>query len=256
MNRTAREPLNGRHGERGGSVVALDRARQARPLGRVATLPAVRVLIAEHHALVRAGVRVLLETASHVTVVAEAATSDEALGLARRTRAQVTLLDADLPGSDCVELIRRIRAGTDCAVLLLIGSENDGRIFGALRAGATGLMVKDAEPVELVRAVRALAQGGVSVSPRLMQRVIAELASRPYAASPTDERLEELTPREREVMALVGLGLNNAEIAERLVVTRATAKTHVSRAMLKLRARDRAQLVVFAYDSGLVIPGT
>jgi DNA-binding NarL/FixJ family response regulator len=253
MSRTATEALNRRHDERGGNLVALDGAQQTRPLGAVATLPAVRVLIAERQALVRAGVRALLEAASHVSVVAEAATTDEAFDLARRTRAQVTLLDADLPGGDCGELTRRIRAKTDSAVLLLTGSEGDGRIFSALRAGATGLMLKDAEPADLVRAVRALAQGDVSVSPRLMRCVIAELASRPCPGSPTDGRLEELTAREREVMALVGLGFSNAEIAERLVVTRATAKTHVSRAMLKLRARDRAQLVAFAYESGLVM---
>ena len=256
MNRTTSEALNERDDEPGGTLVALDRARLTRPPARLDILPTVRVLIAEHQALVRAGVRVLLETAINVSVVAEAATSEEALDLARRTHAQVTLVDADLAGGDCVELTRRIRADTDSAVLMLIGSEGDGRIFSALRAGATGLMLKDAGPTELVRAVRALARGDVSVSPRLLQRVIAELASRADAGSPSDERLEELTAREREVMALVGLGLSNAEIAERLVVTRATAKTHVSRAMLKLRARDRAQLVVFAYDSGLVLPRT
>src|SRR5262245_9273362 len=211
MNRTTSEALHGRHDGREGSLVALDRARLTRAPGRVATLPAVRVLIAVHQALVRAGVRVLLDTASHVSVVAEAATSDEALDLARRTRAQVTLLDADLAGSDCVELTRRIRADTDSAVRRLIGCEGDGRSCRAPRAGAAGLMLKDADPAELVRAVRSLAQGDVSVSPRLMQRVIAELASRAHAGSPTNERLEELTAREREVMALVGLGLNNAE---------------------------------------------
>ena len=244
----------GRPDERGGSLVALDVDRQTRPLGRVATTPDTRVLVAEGHALVRAGVRVLLDGASRVSVVGEAATAAETLDLARRTRPHVTLLDADLPGQDCGELTRRIRTETDAAVLLLTGTEGDGRIFPALRAGAGGLLLKDAEPAELVRAVRALARGDVSVSPGLMRRVIAEVVSCPHRGNPAEGMLDELTEREREVMALVGLGLSNDEIAEQLVVTRATAKTHVNRAMVKLHARDRAQLVVLAYESGLVVP--
>jgi DNA-binding NarL/FixJ family response regulator len=254
MNQTQNEPSNGTYHEPGGSVVALDHARVTRPLGRVTAPPLARVLIADGQALVRAGFRVLLEGASQVSVVGEAATAEEALDVARSTRPQVTLLDADLPGLDCVELTRRLCADTGAAVMLLAGSEDDARIFGALRAGATGLLLKDTEPAELVRAVGALARGDVAVSPELMRRVITELVSRPHPGSPTEERLDELTAREREVMALVGLGLSNDEIAEQLVVTRATAKTHVSRAMLKLHARDRAQLVAFAYNSGLVIP--
>ena len=255
MSRNASGHLNGAYDERGGSLVALDRVREIRPLVHIAALPATRVLIAEGQALVRAGFRVLLDAASQVNVVGEAATADDALDLARRTGAQVTLLDADLPGGDCVELIRRIRAETDTAVLL-IASDGEGRIFAALRAGAAGLLLKDAEPAELVRAVRSLARGDVSVSPWLMRRVIAELVSRPDRGSPAEGLLDELTAREREVMVLVALGLTNQEIAEQLVVTPATAKTHVSRAMVKLHARDRAQLVVFAYDSGLVLPRT
>ena len=139
--------------------------------------------------------------------------------------------------------------------MLLTASEGDERIFGALRAGASGLVLKDAEPADLVRAIGALARGDVAVSPALVRRLVTELVSRPQRGTPTEGLLDELTAREREVMVLVGLGLSNEEIAERLVVTRATARTHVSRAMVKLRARDRAQLVVFAYDSGLVLPG-
>jgi DNA-binding NarL/FixJ family response regulator len=237
-----------------GTLVSLDRERMTRTLGRVTSLPAARVLIADGQALVRAGFRVLLQGASEVSVVGEAATADEALDLARRTRPQVALLDADLPGRDCVELTRRICGDTATAVMLLAGSEDDVRIFPALRAGATGLLLKDTEPAELVRAIRMLVRGDLSLCQGLMRRVIAELLARPHRGSPTDGLLDELTAREREVMALVALGLSNDEIAERLVVTRATAKTHVSRAMLKLHARDRAQLVVFAYDTGLVIP--
>jgi len=220
----------------------------------VAPARSVRVLIADGQALVRAGFRVFLEDASLVRVVGEAATGDEALDLARRTRPQVALVDANLPGVDCVEVTRRMLAETDAAVMLLTASERDERIFAALRAGASGLLLKDADPAELVRAVETLARGEVSLSPGLMRRVIAELLSRPQLDGPIDGLLDELTRREREVMGLVALGLSNDEIAERIVVTRATAKTHVSRAMIKLGARDRAQLVVFAYATGLVLP--
>ena len=138
--------------------------------------------------------------------------------------------------------------------MLMTVSEGDERIFAALRAGASGLLLKDSEPAELVRAVEALARGEALLSPSLTRRLIAELASRPEPACPSSELLDELTAREREVVALVGLGLSNNEIAERLVVSPATAKSHVSRAMVKLDAGSRAQLVVFAYETGLVVP--
>jgi DNA-binding NarL/FixJ family response regulator len=164
MNHTTSEASSGTYDEPGGSLVALDRARVARPLGRVAALPAPRVLIAEGQALVRAGFRVLLEGASHVSVVGEAA-AEKALDVARRTRPQATLLDADLPAGDCVELTGRIRAETGAAVMLLTASEGDERIFPALRASAAGLVLKEAEPAELVRAIGGLAPGDVAVSP-------------------------------------------------------------------------------------------
>jgi len=248
------EAPKGAHDTPAGTLVDLERARVPRPLGRVAPAPTVRVLIADGQALVRAGFRVFLEDASLIRVVGEAATGDEALELARRMRPQVALVDANLPGVDCVEVTRRLLAETGAAVMLLTASERDERIFAALRAGASGLLLKDTEPAELVGAIETLARGDASPSPGLTRRVIAELLSRPQLDRPIDGLLDQLTRRAREVMGLVALGLSNDEIAERIVVTRATAKTHVSRAMTKLRARDRAQLVVFAYATGLALP--
>jgi DNA-binding NarL/FixJ family response regulator len=153
-----------------------------------------------------------------------------------------------------VEATRRMLADSGAAVMLLTSSESDERIFAALRAGASGLMLKGAEPAELVHGIHALARGDASLSPGLTRRLISEVVSRPAPARPKDELLDELTAREQEVMALVALGLSNDEIADRLVVSPATAKTHVSRAMVKLHAHHRAQLVVFAYETGLVLP--
>jgi DNA-binding NarL/FixJ family response regulator len=236
------------------TIVVLDRERRTRLNGRKATAPTVRILIADGQALVRAGFRVLLEDTERIAVVGEAADGEEAVALARRLRPDVVLMDANLPGLDCVEATRQVLAEPGGAVMLLTGSEGDERIFDALRAGAIGLLLKDTEPTELVRAVELLAQGEALLSPALTRRLIAELASRPEPQLPDSDLLDELTAREREVVALVALGLTNEEIGERLVVTRATAKTHVSRAMIKLHARDRAQLVVFAYETGLALP--
>jgi DNA-binding NarL/FixJ family response regulator len=164
------------------------------------------------------------------------------------------MIDVGLPGLDSVETTRLMSAQSGVAVMLLMGSEGDERIFAALRAGASGLLLTDAEPAEFTRAVETIARGEALLSPRLTRRLIAELASRPEPAGPCPELLDELTARERDVVALVGQGLRNDEIAERLVVAPATAKTHVSRAMVKLHAHDRAKLVVFAYEAGLVVP--
>jgi DNA-binding NarL/FixJ family response regulator len=231
-----------------GRLVALDSVRRAAPS------PAVRLLIADGHALVRAGFKVLLERDGRTAVVGEAATGEEAVSLARRLVPEVVLLDAGLPGLDSVEATRQILAEPGVAVLLLTSAESDERIFAALRAGASGLIFRDAEPAELAKAVQALARGEASLSPGLTRWLIAELVSRPEPARPSDELLDELTAREQEVLALVAGGLSNGEIAERLVVSPATAKTHVSRAMVKLHARHRAQLVTFAYETGLVLP--
>jgi DNA-binding NarL/FixJ family response regulator len=166
----------------------------------------------------------------------------------------VVLMDAGLPGLDSVDATSRMCAESGVPVMLLSSPEHEDRLVDALRAGASGLLIKDAEPAELVLAVRALARGEALLSPSLTRRLIAEVASRPEPVAPRSELVDELTAREREVVALVAQGMSNDEIAERLVVSPATARTHVSRAMVKVHARDRAQLVVFAYDSGLALP--
>jgi DNA-binding NarL/FixJ family response regulator len=204
---------------------------------------------------VRAGLRILLEADRCIKVVGEATTGEETTALARRTLPDVVLLDERLPGIDCVEVTSKVVSESGVAVLLLAASDGDEHIFAALLAGATGLLLKDSEPAELVRAIDALAHGGALLSPSLTRRLIAELASRPAPACPNSEILDQLSPREREVVTLVARGLVNGEIAERLVVSPATAKTHVSRAMVKLHVHHRAQLVALAYEAGLVAPG-
>ena len=248
---------NGTDGEgRSGTIVAFDPHTRARRDGRAGAAPAVRVLIADGQALVRAGFRSLLESGGRISVVGEAATGEEAVAEARRLRPDVVLLDAALPGLNCVEATGRILADPGIEVMLLTATEQDERMFGTLRAGAHGLLLKDTEPGELVRAIELLAGGDALVSPSLTRRLIAEFASVPDPQLPSSELLDELTPREREVVALVALGLSNPDIAERLVISPATSKTHVSRAMLKLGAHDRAQLVAFAFNAGLAVPRT
>ena len=212
-----------------------------------------RVILSEGEALVRAGLRALLEEDGTITVVGEAATGEEALDQARQLKPDVVLLDAGLPGLDSVETTRRLLADSGVPVMLLANSEADEHTFAALRAGASGVLLKDTEPSELVRAVAVLARGDALLSPSFTRRLIADFASRPEPIQPNDERVAVLTAREREVVALVAMGLSNGEIAEELVLSPATARTHVSRAMVKLGARDRSQLVVFAYNSGLVL---
>jgi DNA-binding NarL/FixJ family response regulator len=212
-----------------------------------------RVILSEGEALVRAGLRALLEEDGTVTVVGEAATGEEALDLAGQLKPDVVLLDAGLPGLDSVETTRRLLADTGVPVMLLANSDADEHTFAALRAGASGVVLKDTEPSELVRAVGILARGDALLSPSFTRRLIADFASRPEPSQPNDERVAVLTAREREVVGLVAMGLSNGEIAEELVLSPATARTHVSRAMVKLGARDRSQLVVFAYNNGLVL---
>jgi DNA-binding NarL/FixJ family response regulator len=238
--------------DRTAELVMLDRARPGR-WPRPAR-PAIRVLIADGQAVVRAGFRALLEDSGRISVVVEAATGDDAVYFARRLRPDVVLIDAQLPGLDCVEVIGRILAESSVAVMLLAASEHDECIFDALRAGARGLVLKDSDQAELVRAVEVLAAGESLLAPSLTRRLIAELVSRPVPDLPSSKLIMELTAREREVVALVALGLTNGAIAERLVISPATARTHVSRAMVKLHAHDRAQLVVCAYETGLVLP--
>src|SRR3954464_3934762 len=237
-----------------GTLVPFDRHSRTRFDRRAGGEPAVRVLVADGQALVRAGFRALLEARGQISVVGEASTGEEAVALSHRLRPDVVLIDATLPGLDCVLATGRILTDPGIAVMLLTANELDDRSFATLRAGARGLLLRDSDPAELVRAVELLARGDALLSPSLTRRLIAELATIPDPQLPSSELLDELTPREREVVALVALGLSNAEIAERLVISPATSKTHVSRAMLKLGAHDRAQLVVFAFHAGLVVP--
>jgi DNA-binding NarL/FixJ family response regulator len=220
--------------------------------------PAIRVVVAEAQGLVRAGLRSLLENSRDIAVVGEAATGDDAVATARRMQPDVVLMDAALPGLDAHQATRDILADTPpgaVRVLMLMTSDGEDAMLAALRSGADGLLLKDTGLDDLVEGVRVVAAGDALLSPRLARRLVSDFLARPERLTSTPEQLDELTAREREVVALVASGLSNAEIAERLVVTRATAKTHVSRALGKMRARDRAQLVVMAYEAGLVRPG-
>ena len=212
----------------------------------------ISVLIADGHALLRAGFRALLENELGITVAGEATTGDEAVAVARRTHPDVVLIDARLPGLDAVETTRQIALLPRTRAVILASSPDDANVFTCLRAGASGFLVKDSDPAELVEAVRVVAHGDAALSPSVTRRLILRFASEPDAQQPAPDGLEELTSREREVMALAAQGLSNTELADRLAMRPATAKTHVNRAMSKLRARNRAQLVAFAYESGLV----
>jgi DNA-binding NarL/FixJ family response regulator len=217
----------------------------------------IRVVLADDQALLRAGLKALLDAEDDMTVVGEAANGSEAVEVARSTRPDVVLMDIRMPGSDGLTATRQIvsdPALEAVRVLILSTFDLDEYVFEALRVGASGFLVKNTEPRDMLQGVRAVASGDSLLSPGVTRQLIAEFAtrSRPGMA-PT--LLDPLTDREREVVALVGEGLSNDEIAARLVVSPATAKTHVSRAMIKLHARDRAQLVVMAYESGLVRPG-
>jgi DNA-binding NarL/FixJ family response regulator len=219
--------------------------------------PTIRVVLADDQALVRAGFQALLAAQDDIEVVGEAADGDEAVAVTRRERPDVVLMDIRMPGTDGLVATRRI--GDDPSleavkVVILTTFELDEYVFEALRSGASGFLVKDTEPTELLRAVRAVAAGDALLSPGVTRRLIEAFATAP-ADGHADVDLDLLTNREREVMTLVAGGLTNDEIAERLFVSTATAKTHVNRAMTKLGARDRAQLVVFAYESGLVRAG-
>jgi DNA-binding NarL/FixJ family response regulator len=239
-----------------GDLIVLD-PRAHGPSGGDPASATFSVLVAEGEGLVRAGFRALLEGAPDIAVAGEAANGEEAIALASQTRPDVVLMDISLPRLGGVEATRRILADPQIShvkVVILSAGARDEDLFGALRAGASGFLVRDAEPVDLVRALRVVAGGEAQLSPSVTRRLIEEFASQPDPQRRAPEQLEELTAREREVMTLVAMGLTNGEIAERLVVSPATAKTHVSRTMGKLHARDRAKLVAVAYQTGFVQP--
>jgi DNA-binding NarL/FixJ family response regulator len=217
----------------------------------------IRVLLADDQALVRAGFRALLDAQDHIEVVAEAADGEEAVKLARTLQPDIVLMDIRMPGMDGLQATRAIASDDalkEVRVVILTTFDLDEYVFEALRVGASGFLVKSTEPAELVHAVRVVTAGDALLSPGVTRRLVAEFAERAKEPGPAPA-LDLLTDREREVMGLVAEGLSNEEIAQRLVVSPATAKTHVSRAMVKLNARDRAQLVVFAFESGLARPG-
>ncbi len=221
----------------------------------------IRVVLADDQALIRAGFHVLIDAADDLQVVGEAIDGAQAVDLARRERADVVLMDIRMPRVDGLEATRRISADDDLAgvkVIILTTFESDEYVYQAIRAGASGFLVKDTEPADLIQAVRVVARGDALLSPSVTRRLITDLASRPERPPPSGSlgrALAGLTDREREVLALVAEGLSNDEIAARLFLSPLTSKTHVSRIMTKLDARDRAQLVVIAYESGLVTPG-
>jgi DNA-binding NarL/FixJ family response regulator len=217
----------------------------------------IRVLLVDDQALVRGGLRALLDAQSDITVVGEAGDGASAAQLASELVPDVVLMDIRMPGVDGLTATKTITADDRLAgvrIVILTTFDLDEYVFEALRSGASGFLVKDTEPVELIRAVRAVASGDALLSPRATRSLVEEFASKAKPADLAPE-LDLLTEREREVMALVAAGLSNDEIGERLYISPTTAKTHVSRTMIKLGARDRAQLVVYAYETGLVRPG-
>ncbi|GAA2989419.1 response regulator transcription factor [Streptomyces drozdowiczii] len=218
----------------------------------------IRVLLADDQTLVRAAFAMLVGSDPGMEVVGEAATGLEAVALARSARADLVVMDIRMPELDGIEATRRIAADEDLAgvkVLVLTTYDTDDHIVGALRAGASGFLVKDTRPADLLAAIRTVAAGDSLLSPGPTARLIARVLSTPSApAGPGPDGLGMLSERERQVLALVARGLNNTEIAESLGLSPLTAKTHVSRIMGKLGVRDRAQLVIAAYESGLVVP--
>jgi len=218
----------------------------------------IRVVIADDQALVRAGFRVLLDSAPDIEVVAEAGNGQEAVEQALTHLPAVILMDIRMPVLDGLEATRRITRSPQTAgvrVLVLTTFDLDEYVYEALRGGASGFLLKDTDPPELLDAVRVVARGDALLAPGVTRRLIAEFAKRPPPIGLPTNGLAALTEREREVLVLIARGMNNEEIADALVISPATAKTHVSRVIGKLEARDRAQLVVIAYESGLVEPG-
>jgi DNA-binding NarL/FixJ family response regulator len=219
----------------------------------------IRVVLADDQALIRAGFKVLIDSAPDLTVVAEAATGAEAVAVTRSSRADVVLMDIRMPDMDGIAATRLITTDDDLAgvrVVMLTTFEADDLVVEAVRAGASGFLGKSVEPAELLGAIRVVADGDALLSPRATRGLLAQLANDPNRLPVTEpEVFKLLTPRERELMTLVATGLSNDDIADRLHLSPLTVKTHVNRAMMKLGARDRAQLVVLAYEGGLVQVG-
>jgi DNA-binding NarL/FixJ family response regulator len=217
----------------------------------------IRVAVADDQALVRGGFAVLLRSADDVEVVGEAANGAEAVELVTLEKPDVILMDIRMPEMDGLEATRRIvGGGSETRVLILTTFDLDEYVFGALRAGASGFLLKDTQPEELLAAVHVVANGEALLAPRITRRLIEQFVQEPAAAAvERNPGLDTLTDREHEVLAAVARGLSNAEIAEELFMSHATAKTHVSRLLTKLDSRDRAQLVMLAYESGVIVPG-
>ena len=217
----------------------------------------LRVVIVDDQELVRAGFRVLLESAPDIEVVGEAATGEDAVRVIESEDPDVALMDIRMPGMDGLEATERLlqNDGLHVRIVILTTFDLDEYVHRALRAGASGFLLKDTSPKDLLEAIRVVADGEALLSPRVTRRLIEQFVGHPDSPKDHVPELTSLTQREREVLSLVGNGMSNAEIAEHLVVSPATSKTHVSRIMTKLNARDRAQLVVIAYETGLVRPG-
>ena len=209
----------------------------------------ISVVVADDQVLVRAGFRVLVDTAPDLRVVGEAGTGEEAVEVARRVRPDVVLMDIRMPRVDGIQATRRIlEPGSTTRIMILTTFDLDEYVFAALRAGASGFLLKDTPPADLLAAIRVIAAGEGLLAPTVTRRLIEEFARRPV---PATRNLEGVTGREREVLGLIGSGLSNTEIAQRLQLTVATVKSHVGRLLMKLGARDRAQLVIAAYEAGL-----
>jgi DNA-binding NarL/FixJ family response regulator len=220
---------------------------------------AIRIVLADDQSMIRAGLRTLIGSEPDLTVVAEAGDGQAALTEVRTHRPDVVVMDIRMPILDGVAATRAIVGDPELAgvrVLILTTFDEDALVFDAIRAGAAGFLLKDADPAELLRGIRTVATGDALLGPQAARRLVAAFAAIPPAQSPSSDQLSLLTEREREIVALVGRGLSNEDIADWLKISPATARTHVSRAMVKLNARDRAQLVVFAYEVGLVRPGS
>jgi len=219
--------------------------------------PAIKVLLADDEGLVRSGFKLLLDLENDITVVGEATNGAEAVEQARVTRPDVVLMDIRMPKLDGIQAttyIAKTHGLERVRVLILTTYDTDAHVFDALQAGASGFLLKDAGPAELLHAIRVIAAGDALLAPRITRRLISQFTARRTAAQDAEDRLAVLTERERQVLALVGQGLNNDEIGTELFLSPATARTHVSHAMVKLGARDRAQLVVIAFQTGLASP--